>query len=188
MLSSRKAGVSAGGFLGSVLVSCAAFVMATTAEPARAEQPATTLATLLDKAQIQDMLVDYYGHLGGGGGSFGSFYVPDGILDVNGLVAQGQQPIEDLYKKIAAGSPPHKGAFRMLLTNPKIVVNGATATADVIWTGINSDTPESIPQFVEQGREHDELVKQNGHWLFKHRYISSDGGLQPMFEKTYKKR
>jgi hypothetical protein len=185
---SRKAGVTAGGVLGSALVSCAVFVIGATMEPARAEQPATTLATLLDKAEIQDMLVDYYGHLGGGGGSFGAYYVPDGILDVNGIVAQGQQPIEDLYKKIAAGSPPHKGAFRMLLTNTKIAVNGTTASADMIWTGINSDTPESLPQFVEQGREHDELVKQNGHWLFKHRYISSDAGLQPMFEKTYKKR
>ncbi len=188
MLISRKAGTGAGGLLGSLFVSCAAVVAAMTAGPARSEQPATTLATLLDKAQIQDMLVDYYGHLGGGGGSFGAYYVADGILDVNGIIAQGQQPIEDLYKKIAAGSPPHKGAFRMLLTNPKIVVNGATATADVIWTGINSDTPASIPRFVEQGREHDELVKQDGHWLFKHRYITSDGGLQPMFEKTFKNR
>ena len=32
-----------------------------------AEQPATTLTTLLDKQQIADMLVEYYGHLGGGG-------------------------------------------------------------------------------------------------------------------------
>src|ERR1700721_105710 len=99
----QKASATAGRMLGCALVSCAAFIMTTTAGPARAEQPVTTLATLLDKAQIQDMLVDYYSHLGGGGGSFGSYYVSDGILDVNGIVAQGQQPIEALYKKIAAG-------------------------------------------------------------------------------------
>jgi hypothetical protein len=155
---------------------------------ARAEQPATTLATLLDKQQIQDMLVDYYGQLGSGRSDFGTFYVEDGVLDVNGIVAQGQKPIEDLYKKIATGSPQRKGAFRMLLTNPKVVVNGDTATADVIWTGVISETPTALPQFAEQGREHDELVKSHGHWYFKHRIITSDGGLPPMFEKTYKKR
>jgi hypothetical protein len=32
------------------------------------------------------------------------------------------------------------------------------------------------------------LVKRNGHWYFKHRIITSDGGLPPLFEKTYKKR
>jgi hypothetical protein len=165
-----------------------AALLAGTAATALAEHPATTLATLLDRAQIEDMLVDYYGQLGAGRSDFGTYYVEDGILDVNGLVAQGQKPIEDLYKKIAANNPPHRGTFRMLLTNPKIVVSGDTATADVIWTGVTSETVQAAPKFVEQGREHDELVKRNGHWYFKHRIITSDGGLTPLFEKTYKKR
>jgi SnoaL-like domain len=173
---------------GRCLLTSLALGLAALAGPASAEQPATTLATLLDKAQIQDMLVDYYGKLGAGNHDFGAFYVADGVIDVNGLVAQGQKPIEELYKKIAQGSPPHRGAFRMLLTNPKIVVNGESATADVIWTGVNSETVSAAPQFIEQGREHDELVKRNGHWYFKLRVITSDGGLPPMFEKTYKKR
>jgi hypothetical protein len=46
----------------------------------------------------------------------------------------------------------------------------------------------ATPQFAEQGREHDELLKRGGHWYFKHRIITSDGGLPPMLEKTYKKR
>jgi hypothetical protein len=171
-----------------VLLASAALVLTATSGLALAEQPATTLTTLLDKAQIQDMLVDYYAQLGGGRHDFGSFYVDDGVIDVNGLVAQGRAPIEDLYKKIAQGSPPRSGTFRMLLTNPKIVVNGESATADVIWTGVNSEKPTATPQFVEQGREHDELVKRNGHWYFKLRVITSDGGLPPMFEKSYKKR
>ncbi len=44
------------------------------------------------------------------------------------------------------------------------------------------------PRFVEQGREHDDLVKSNGQWLIKHRTIISDSGLTSMFEKTYTKR
>jgi hypothetical protein len=76
----------------------------------------------------------------------------------------------------------------MLLNNIRIVVNDTSATADVIWTGVLSETVKSTPQFVEQGREHDELIKLNGHWLFKHRIITSDGGLTGIFEKTYKPR
>jgi ketosteroid isomerase-like protein len=165
-----------------------AVVVGSACLPAIAEQPATTLQTLLDKAQIQDLLVDYYGGLGSGKDDFGAFYVDDGVLDVNGQVAQGKDAIAKLYKDTARGTPPRKGAFRMLLNNPKVVVNGDSATADVIWTGVISETVKAIPQFAEQGREHDELVKRNGRWYFKHRIITSDGGLPDMFEKSYKQR
>jgi hypothetical protein len=166
----------------------ATLMLMASAMPAAAEHPATTLKTLLDRAQIEDLLVDYYGQLGTGGSDFSSFYVEDSVLDVNGLIAQGKKGIEDLYKGAAQDSPTRKGTFRMLLTNLKIVVNGASATADVLWTGINSETVKSTPQFVEQGREHDELVKRNGRWYFKHRVITSDGGLSGIFVKTYKPR
>jgi SnoaL-like protein len=164
-----------------------AFVALATSAGA-AEPSSAAVMALLDRAQIEDLLVDYYSGLGSKRHDFGAYYVADGVLDVNGLVAQGQQPIEDLYKKIAAGSPPRPGTFRMMLTNLKINVNGETATADVLWTGVNSEKVTAPPQFVEQGREHDELVKRGGRWLFKHRVITSDGGLPPMFEKTYQKR
>ena len=153
-----------------------------------AESPPTTLATLLDRAQIEDLLVDYYGQLGGADRDLGSYYVEDGVLDVNGVVSRGRGPIEALYKRLTQEVPRQAGKFRMLLTNPKIVVNGDTATADVIWTGIRSENPKATPKFVEQGREHDELVKRGGRWYFKYRVITSDGGLPAMFEKTYKER
>ena len=170
------------------LFASATLVLAASALPAAAEHPATTLSTLLDRAQIEDMLVDYYGQLGSGRHDFGAFYVEDGVLDVNGIIAQGKKAIEDLYKRSADEGPARKGTFRMLLTNLKIVVNGASATADVIWTGVNSESVKAAPQFIEQGREHDELVKRDGRWYFKQRVITSDGGLPAMFEKTYKQR
>lgn len=164
-----------------------ALVLAMSARFALAGPSVTTMATLLDRIQIEDMLVEYYGHLGGGH-DFGSFYAPDGILDVNGIIAQGQKPIEELYAKIRQQSTMPRGTFHMLITNPRIVVNGNSATADVIWTGIVSDVVTAPPRFVEQGREHDDLVKSNGQWLIKHRTIISDSGLTSMFEKTYTKR
>jgi hypothetical protein len=170
------------------LIALIAALLSSQAAPAFAEQPPMTVTTLIDRAQIEELLVTYYSHLGTGGGDFGGFYVADGILDVNGLIAKGQQGIKELYEQVRHGTPRRPGSLRMLLTNPHIVVTGDTATADVIWTGVNSSSVKSLPQIVEQGREHDELVKREGHWYFKHRVITSDGGLPAMFEKTYQKR
>jgi hypothetical protein len=155
-------------------------------QPALAEQPAATLQTLLDKQQIQDMLVDYYANLGKGKSDFGAYYVQDGVIDVNGLKGQGEAAIADVYRKIAAGTPKRPGTFRMLLTNVVIVVNGNAATAQTLWTGLNSPNKADPPQFVEQGTERDDLVKVNGHWLFKLRVITSNAGLQAMFAKLPK--
>jgi hypothetical protein len=166
----------------------AALLSTAPASIALADSAATAVTALADRAQIEDMLVDYYGQLGAGRHDFGAFYVAEGVLDVNGIVAQGEKAIEDLYKKIAQGSPRRPGTFRMLLTNVKVAVKGDTATADSLWTGVNSEAVTAAPQFIEQGREHDELIKRDGRWLFKNRVITSDGGLPPMFEKTYKKR
>src|SRR5579872_868760 len=140
-----------------VLVTVTAALL-TASAAALAESPPTTLATLIDRAQIEDLLVDYYGQLGGADRNFGTYYVEDGVLDVNGIVSRGRGPIEDLYKKLTEQAPRQPGKFHMLLTNPKIVVNGAAATADLIWTGVRSENAKATPQFVEQGREHDELV------------------------------
>src|SRR5262249_39359728 len=147
--------------LGARIAAPVTFLLAATSGPVLAEQPATTLGTLLDKQQIADMLVEYYGHLGGGGADeFSKYYVEDGKLNVNGAVGQGAKGIEDIYKKVAAGSPKMPGKFRMVLSNPIVVVNGNSATADVLWTGINSAAQTATPQLVEQGTEHDELVKR----------------------------
>ena len=170
------------------LMALVVMVLLPQAAPAVAAQPRMTVTTVIDRAQIEDLLVDYYSHLGGGSGDFASYYVADGTLDVNGLVAKGQQAIEELYKQVRKGTPRRPGTFRMLLTNPHIVVTGGAATADVIWTGVSSASVKSVPQIVEQGREHDELIKRDGRWYFKHRVITTDGGLPAMFESTYQSR
>ncbi len=103
-------------------------------------------------------------------------------------MAQGEKAIEELYRKVGAGTPKRAGTFRMLLTNVKVVVNGDTATADSLWTGINNETLTMAPRFIEQGTEHDELVKRSGKWLFRHRVITSDGGMQEMFLSTRKSK
>jgi SnoaL-like domain len=154
---------------------------------AQAAASPPTLATLLARAQIHDLLVDYYRGFTGDQRGFASFYVKDGILDVNGIVARGRKAINALYAENSGGGR-RTGLFRMLLTNVKISVHGTTATADAIWTGINDENVKATPRFVEQGREHDDLVERGGHWYLKHRWITADAGLPAMYDKTYKPR
>jgi hypothetical protein len=168
----------------------AAALLALTAAPALAHAPRTTAANLLDRVQIEDLLVDYYLPLGGGGKqeALSDFFVPDGVIDVNGRVYSGHKGIAQAYKDAGAannGNATFKGKFVMLMNNPRIEIHGATATADVVWTGVVSTTPKDQPHFAEQGKEHDDLVKVKGEWMIKKRIITSTGGLAPFFQATY---
>jgi len=149
----------------------------------------TTEATLLDRIQIEDLLIAYYQPLGSGGEDMTAFYTENGVLDLNGRAYQGKAGVRQAYRDAAAAiGPSFKGKFHVLMNNPRIVVNGESATADLIWTGVASETATSQPHLVEQGREHDDLVKLAGRWLLKKRVITSDGGLPDFYAKTYRDR
>jgi len=168
---------------------CAALSTFALSHRALGQVSVTTEATLLDRIQIEDLLIAYYQPLGSGGADMTAFYPEDGVLDLNGRVYQGKAGVRQAYRDAAAAmGPSFKGKFHMLMNNPKIVVNGENATADLIWTGVASETATSQPHLVEQGREHDELVKLAGHWLLKKRVITSDGGLPDSYAKTYRDR
>lgn len=154
------------------------------AAPAGAAGRASVLENLLGRAQVENRIADYYSCLRPGCHDMGSFYAPDGVLDVNGMIAKGHNAIDALYKLVAKHEHLPKGKFNLLITNLHVIVHGDTARAQDIWTGVSSATPESTPRFVEQGHEDDVFVKLHGHWYLKHRVITSDGGMPKMFEKT----
>ncbi len=149
-----------------------------------------TQATLLDRIQIGDLLVRYYEDMNSGGGhDLAQYYTEDGVLDVNGTIAKGRQEIEKLYGGPRdQGQARRQGRVHMLLNNPIITVSGDTAKAWVVWTGIMNDNVRTTPRFLEQGREYDELVKRDGRWLVKHRYVSADSGMPARWDATYKPR
>jgi hypothetical protein len=159
--------------------------------PAMAQQ--VTMETLLDRIQIEDFLTRYYYDLANGEAhDLSNYFTEDALLDVDGTVAVGRAEIEALY---AAGPSRQEGAERppyprghMLLTNPVIEVSGDTAEAHVIWTGVMNNGVGEAPSLYEQGREDTELVKQDGRWLIKRRYISSDSGLPDRFDATWEPR
>ena len=58
------------------------------------------------------------------------------------------------------------------------MVHGDTATAQLIFTEIVIDTRGAAPRVLTQGREYDNLVRQNGQWRFKKRQIMA-GAQEP---------
>jgi hypothetical protein len=158
-----------------------------------AQHQMVTMETLLDRIQIQDLLTLYYDDLSRGAGhELADYFTEDAVLDVDGTIATGHEEIAALY-----GRPPEQDVQRepgpmgpvrrmnMLLTNPIIEVNGDTATAHVIWTGIMNEGIGERPGVYEQGREYSEFVKRDGRWLISRRYVSTDGRPPNRFDETY---
>lgn len=152
---------------------------------------------VLDRIAIEDMVVEYYAHLGGSdAGAFDDYFTEDAVFDVNGIVANGREEIEAIYAGMreegengeTATQSDDGGVFRMLLSNPVIHVDGDTATASFIWTGIRNTAIGEPPVFVEQGREFDRLRKIDGEWKFSHRVVIADSGLPEGQYETYTPR
>jgi ketosteroid isomerase-like protein len=160
-------------------------------QPLSAQQ--VTMETLLDRIQIEDLMTRYYYDLSRSNAhELSEYFTEDALLDVDGTIAKGRAEIAKLYQSPAPDAkqpaPAPGRRMHMLLTNPIVIIKGSTATAHVIWTGVMNEGIGKLPQVVEQGREDTELVKQNGKWLIKRRYITADGRMPNRFDKNYKPR
>jgi hypothetical protein len=143
------------------------------APAAGAQEAPMTVQTMLDRAQIEDLLTRYYYNLGhGSADSFSAFYAPDAELDLGKNSYKGKDGIEGAYRG-AGQNAPGRGAFsfNVLLSNPLVVVHGDTATAQLIFTEILIDVQGAPPRLLTQGREYDNLAKVNGQWRFTRRQI-----------------
>ena len=170
-------------------VGAAVLLLTSLATPALAQQ--VTMETLLDRIQIEDLLTRYYYDLSQGKAhELSEYFTADAMLDVDGTIANGRDEIAKLYggspsRKVDAAPRPQN---HMVLTNPVIEVRGNRAIARVIWTGVSNAGVGKPPTVTEQGREDSELIKVDGKWRIKRRYISSDSGLPDRFDKTFKQR
>ena len=135
--------------LGRTMASLAALTLAGCNAHASSSAADPENRALLDKMAITDLLGRYYSNFGGtASDAFDRYYTDDATFDVNGHVAHGKKEIEGIYAGLAAGgaSPASRGTFHMLMTNPVIDVNGDTATARLLWTGVLNtkvDAPRS---------------------------------------------
>lgn len=189
-MSNKKLAISGSAGLLYAFAAVTTILLISLTQPVLAQQ--VTMETLLDRIQIEDLLTRYYYDLSRNKAhELSEYFTEDALLDVDGTVAKGRAEIAKLYSPAPNPKEPAPATGRrmhMLLTNPIITVKGNTAQAHVIWTGVTTEGIGKLPQVAEQGREDDELVKQNGKWLLKRRYISTDGRMPNRFDKTYKPR
>jgi hypothetical protein len=169
----------------------AAILLVSLTQPVIAQQ--VTMETLLDRIQIEDLLTRYYYDLSRSNAhELSEYFTEDALLDVDGTIAKGRAEIAKLYQSPTPNSkepvPAPARRMHMLLNNPIIKINGNRATAHLIWTGVMNEGIGKLPQIVEQGREDTELVKQNGRWLIKRRYITADGRMPNRFDTNNKPR
>jgi SnoaL-like domain len=179
------------GFAGIVLA--AMFVVGSLAGAADAPPPKPlTMATLLDRIQIEDLLTRYYYDLSKGKAhALSEYFTVDALLDVDGTIARGHSEIAKLYSppaNPAREATAQRRRGHMLLNNPVISIDGDKATAEVIWTGVMNEGVGKPPGLYEQGREYSELRKVQGKWLISKRCIMSDSGTPDRFDTTYKPR
>jgi ketosteroid isomerase-like protein len=176
-----------------VALAAAAILLLHTPNPSVAGDPMATMVTqktLLDRIQIEDLLIRYYADLSSGSGhDLAHYFTEDAILDVNGMVSEGREAIRKLYEGLGEGGQvAQAGKMHMLLNNPVIHVQGDTAKAWLIWTGVMNDNVRMAPRLLEQGREYSELVKKDGRWYIRKRLITADSGLPALWDETYKPR
>ena len=149
-------------------------------------------STLADRITIEDMVTRYYANFGkqDAADEFGAFYTEDAVFDVYGIVSTGREAIEGFYAASAeeADAPATQGTFHMMISNPVIDVNGDTATAEFMWTGVINSGIQDPPRLLEQGREYDLLVRQDGAWRIKKRVVIADSGLPERYMATYEPR
>lgn len=137
------------------------------------------IVALADRIAVEDTLTRYFQHFESSAATaaFVEYYTDDAVLDVNGLVATGRAGIAAMYAYLSQikEAPMKQGVYRVIISNPLIEVNGAEATATVMWTGIvNNGEVSPRPTLVSNGLEHDLLVKRDGKWLIKKRVVITE--------------
>ena len=107
-----------------------------------------------------------------GAESFASFYTSDAEMVLGKNSYKGAAGIEGAYKGVPKDAPQRTSySLNILMNNPLIVVQGETATAQLVFTEIVVDKQGDPPRILTQGREFDHLAKQKGQWLISKRQI-----------------
>ena len=156
-----------------------AWFLALALSPA-AHAQGVTAKTLVDRAQIQDLITHYYYNFGKDSPeSFSDFYADDAELILGTTHFKGKDGIAKAYAPRPGGGGPARNAysFNVTISNPLIIVHGDTATSQLIYTEFVMDKQGDAPRVTTQGREYATFVKVQGQWRYKTRQIQ--GGTKP---------
>ena len=149
------------------------------APPARAAD--VTAASLVDRAEIQDLITRYYNNFGRENAeNFADFYADDAELILNDRHFKGRDGIMTAYGRGPGQTPrpaPARYSFIVEISNPLIVVHGSTATAQLVYTEYEIEKQGDAPKVTRQGKEYSTFSKVKGEWRYQTRLIK--GGAEP---------
>jgi ketosteroid isomerase-like protein len=109
-------------------------------------------------------------------------WAEDGVLEWVRGVERGKDAIRKAMSNFGGAAAMHnipQGATTRQrqhhhILNHVIDVNGNTAKTVAYWFNITNGTPQKDVQLMYFGHYEDELVKQNGKWLFKKRKVFNE--------------
>lgn len=123
-----------------------------------------------DREAIRELLAVYCFHLDGGEHeAMAALFTEDGTWETAFGTGTTRPGIVAQLRKIAALSSGPRPRRAHLTTNIVIDLNGDTASVRSNWTVVENST--SGPRISSGGEYRDQLVKQGGTWLFRHRKI-----------------
>lgn len=135
-----------------------------------------------DRAEIEDLMARYlfamdYNDFE----AYGATFTGDGELEFAGGATKGRDNIVETarqfkerigeFYKAADGSP---ATLRHVLAHAAIRVEGERAWGRSLWFEMANDGPEGALKMGTFGIYEDELVKQDGRWLFTKRRILNE--------------
>ena len=127
-------------------------------------------SALEEKDAIREVLAEYCFRLDGGDyDGMAALFADDGSWDTAFGKATGRAGIAGLARDIRARAGDNRPRAIHLVTNIAVALNGDTATVRSNWTVVQNSP--SGPKIGSGGGYADEMVKQNGRWLFRYRKI-----------------
>jgi uncharacterized protein (TIGR02246 family) len=128
-----------------------------------------------DKAEIEQLLLDYGRHLDARDfGAYAALFAKDGEWVGGFGTVAGPSNIKTFMEKAMPGANTAKNYH--LLSNFVITVQGDTATAWSRWAFVVPNREGGGAAISQAGRYDDTLVRESGKWRFKRRTASNDTG------------
>jgi len=126
------------------------------------------MSDLAEKDAIREVMAEYCFRLDNGRfAEMAALFTADGTWDTAFGKGTGHAGIEALVRRIRGDGPRPRAIHHV--TNIVIKLDGDTATGFSNWVVVqNSDTG---PKIGSAGSYSDQLVKQDGVWLFRYRKI-----------------
>jgi ketosteroid isomerase-like protein len=173
------------------VVALVALQTAAAAEPQSIEQ---RLQAAEDYIQIERLLMRYAAALNTqDADGYVSLFTPDAVFELRRQAGEppflgpfrGREALrkqwfpDDSAAGAKRGETREFGPMRHVTTNYEIDVHGDTATVraffmEVVSNGANTPPGSKPPTIHAMGRYEDELVKQDGRWLFSKRVVITD--------------